>query len=132
MVYCKFENEISGPNQRISWVQLKWELSSTLLGVLIGKYLPHDTYTVYKMGSHLRVDGALKGVKPDAASMLPQWKYGAFSLIIDTNDVKRGVLYVDHVKKRYMRVQVCPCPYFWPGLSTGSKFWLPADKRFGA
>ena len=44
-----------------------------MLGALLAKYLPHDIYTVYKAGARMRIDGALKGVKADAASMLPQW-----------------------------------------------------------
>lgn len=49
--------------------------------MLLRKYAPHDTYTIWKVGDKLRVDGSLLGV--DTKSLVPEWKRGHFSLIVD-------------------------------------------------
>lgn len=90
-------------------LQVSWELSSPVLGPVFGRYFPKDTYTVYKLGGLLRIDGALKGVKDDAKTMLPNWKYGQFSILIDTNRGPAGFtppVYVSHDKRRYTRLNV--------------------------
>lgn len=51
------------------------------LGVLLRRYAPHDTYTIWKVGDKLRVDGSLMGL--DTKSVVPEWKRGHFSLIVD-------------------------------------------------
>ncbi|KAF8072507.1 ankrd13c [Scenedesmus sp. PABB004] len=64
-------------------LQLKWQLGSAVpgLGLLLRRYAPHDTYTVWKVGSRLRVDGSLMGV--DTKSLVPEWKRGHFSIVVD-------------------------------------------------
>ncbi|KAF6263147.1 GPCR-chaperone-domain-containing protein [Scenedesmus sp. NREL 46B-D3] len=64
-------------------LQLKWQVGSSLpgLGMLLRRYAPHDTYTVWKVGDRLRVDGSLMGI--DTKKMMPEWKRGHFSLIVD-------------------------------------------------
>jgi hypothetical protein len=49
--------------------------------MLLRKYAPHDTYTIWKVGDKLRVDGSLMGI--DTKSLVPEWKRGHFSLIVD-------------------------------------------------
>lgn len=72
--------------------------------------MPKDTYTVYKRGSCLRIDGHMKGMNEDAKTMLPLWKYGHFSLHIDCDapDGKSAPLYVSHDKQRYTPLDVRP------------------------
>lgn len=49
-------------------MQVRWELGSPLFGIILRRLAPHDTYTVWKYKSFLRVDGALMGIK-DAQGM---------------------------------------------------------------
>ena len=49
-------------------MQVKWELGSPLFGVILRRMAPHDTYTIWKYKSLLRVDGSLMGIK-DAQGM---------------------------------------------------------------
>lgn len=82
-----------------------------MLGLALGKYFPSDTYTLWKRGGLLRIDGSLKGVKEEAKTMLPNWKYGHFSLLIDTNTGPTGFqppVYVSHDKQRFTRLDVRP------------------------
>lgn len=44
-------------------LQVKWELGSPLFGLILRRVAPHDTYTIYKYKSMLRVDGSLMGIK---------------------------------------------------------------------
>jgi hypothetical protein len=50
-------------------------------------YAPSDTYDISKRGSHVRVDGTLRGADEERnefgepKSMLPKWKRGAFSML---------------------------------------------------
>eukprot|EP00775_Hariotina_reticulata_P002921 gene2921-3208_t len=62
-------------------LQLQWQLGSSVpgLGLLLRRYAPHDTYTIWKAGDRLRVDGTLMGL--DTKNIMPQWKRGHFSLI---------------------------------------------------
>jgi hypothetical protein len=64
--------------------QLEWQLGSSLpgLSMLLRRYAPHDTYTVWKVGDRLRVDGSLMGLDT-SSNMIPEWKRGHFSLIVD-------------------------------------------------
>ncbi len=43
--------------------QIKWELGSPLFGILLRRMAPHDTYTIWKYKSLLRVDGSLMGIQ---------------------------------------------------------------------
>ena len=66
-------------------LQLKWQLGSAVpgLGMLLRRYAPHDTYHIWKVGSCLRVDGTLMGIDTKSTSIIPEWKRGHFSLILD-------------------------------------------------
>jgi hypothetical protein len=70
---------------------LRWEFCSPLFAPLLRRFAPHDTYTLTKRGTSLRVDGTLKGLlqeeEPGAGggSMLPQWDRGAFSLLFSAS-----------------------------------------------
>ncbi|KAG1657169.1 hypothetical protein FOA52_012284 [Chlamydomonas sp. UWO 241] len=61
--------------------KLSWEISSTVPGVgyLLRTYAPHDTFTIWKQGDRLRMDGTLMGVEKGGKSVLPEWKRGHFS-----------------------------------------------------
>ena len=87
--------------------QVSWELTSPVLGAVLHKHLPRDTYTVYKRGCRVRVDGHMKGMHEDSGTLLPCWKYGHFSLLVDT-DPQRAIqpLYVSHDKQQYTVVDV--------------------------
>lgn len=89
--------------------QVSWELTSPVLGAVLHKHLPRDTYTVYKRGCRLRVDGHMKGMHEDGNTLLPCWKYGHFSILVDT-DPQSAVqpLYVSHDKQQYTVVDVRP------------------------
>jgi hypothetical protein len=69
----------SAPDFRMS---VRWELGSPLLGPLLRRVAPHDTYTVCKVGSSLRIDGSLRGLaEPRPGRALPEWRRGAFGLV---------------------------------------------------
>ena len=85
---------------------MSWDVWSPVLGPLLSKSLPKDTYTVWKRGSLLRVDGHMKGLNEDTKTMLPQWKYGHFSILIDMDTPNAKPLYVSHDKRRYTPLDV--------------------------
>ena len=60
------------------WMELRWELGSSLFGLLLRRYAPSDSYTLHKAGLRLRVDGELRGLDPRSRSVLPRWKRGPF------------------------------------------------------
>ena len=66
-------------------LKLSWRLGSALpgLGALLRRYAPADTYTVWKVGDRLRVDGSLMGIDASAGGLIPEWKRGHFSLVLD-------------------------------------------------
>ena len=43
-------------------MKIKWRFGSPLLDLLVARYAPSDTYTVWKRGERLRIDGTLLGV----------------------------------------------------------------------
>jgi hypothetical protein len=63
-------------------LRLKWKLGSPLLGILLRKALPADTYHIWKCGDRLRIDGTLTGLDADAHTLIPKWKYGHFSILL--------------------------------------------------
>eukprot|EP00892_Ulva_mutabilis_P007107 jgi/Ulvmu1/4769/UM020_0054.1 len=87
-------------------LQINWDLNSTILGAVLNKHLPRDTYTVWKLGSRLRVDGHLKGMREDSKTLLPHWKYGHFSILLNTARGERMALYVNHDRKTYTVMEV--------------------------
>ena len=42
-------------------MKIKWRFGSPLLGLLVARYAPSDTYTVWKRGERLRIDGTPLG-----------------------------------------------------------------------
>ena len=90
-------------------LQINWDLNSTLLGAVLHKHLPRDTYTVWKLGTHLRIDGHLKGMREDSKTLLPNWKYGHFSILLNTAKDERMALYVNHDRKTYTVMEVSSC-----------------------
>ncbi|GFR49346.1 hypothetical protein Agub_g11366, partial [Astrephomene gubernaculifera] len=101
-------------------LQLRWELGSAMPGVgaLVRRYAPHDTYTLWKKGGRIRVDGTLMGLDDGSGgasspsggggpSLLPAWKRGAFSLLYDASGAEgRGrALFVNHTKKTYIDIK---------------------------
>lgn len=66
-------------------MNLSWRLGSAVpgLGMLLRRYAPADTYTMWKVGDRLRVDGSLMGIDTKSAALIPEWKRGHFSLIMD-------------------------------------------------
>lgn len=62
-----------------------WQLGSSVpgLGLLLRRYAPHDTLTIWKVGRMLRMDGSLMGLDTKSPSLIPQWKRGHYSLVVD-------------------------------------------------
>jgi hypothetical protein len=53
------------------------------------------------------MDGHMKGMNEDSKTLLPCWKYGHFSMLIDTDTVGKAIpVYVSHDKKRYTLIEV--------------------------
>ena len=52
-----------------------------MLGLLLKRYAPHDTYTVWKVGDAVRIDGTLRGLDQTKASIIPEWRRGPFSVV---------------------------------------------------
>lgn len=82
-------------------MQLRWELGSPLFGLLLRHYAPDDTYTVYKVGNLLRVDGTLMGLDDRSRSFIPRWKRGHFSLLVDAGATPTAAFLVDHTEKAF-------------------------------
>jgi len=83
-------------------MELNWQLGSPVIGYLLRKFAPHDTYKIYKMGSKIRVDGTLMGVDRSSNSFLPEWKRGGFSLLFDGSTTPALVYLVYHDTKEYL------------------------------
>ena len=102
-------------------MQMRWAFGSAVFGPVLRAYAPSDTYDISKRGSHVRVDGTLRGADEERnefgepKSMLPKWKRGAFSMLFvgvkeedrpgggegETDDGNGGaaVWYLDHEKR---------------------------------
>ena len=78
-------------------MEMKWSLGSPLFGWLLKKYAPSDTYIMFKVGSRLRIDGSLRGIDPNSSSLLPAWKRGPFSLLVDASTTPVSAALVDHI-----------------------------------
>lgn len=87
-------------------LQLKSELGSSVpgLSMLLHRYAPHDTYSIWKVGDRLRVDGSLMGLDGKTPSLLPEWKRGHFSLIFDGSVAGSSprLLFLNHLKQSYI------------------------------
>ncbi|GAB4821203.1 hypothetical protein N2152v2_008249 [Parachlorella kessleri] len=83
-------------------MQLRWELGSPLFGLLLRRYAPDDTYTLHKVGTRLRVDGTLMGIDHEAHTLLPTWKRGSFSLLVDASATPVSLLFVDHTAQQWV------------------------------
>ncbi|PSC68048.1 Ankyrin repeat domain-containing 13C [Micractinium conductrix] len=82
-------------------MQLRWELGSPLFGLLLRHYAPDDTYTVCKVGKRLRVEGTLMGLDSRSRSLIPRWKRGHFSLLVDAGVSPTRAFLVDHTERVY-------------------------------
>lgn len=82
-------------------MQLRWELGSPLFGILLRRYAPDDTYTIYKMGLKLRVDGTLRGIE-HSHSLFPKWKRGPFSLLVDASTTPVSAVVLDRTDNTYV------------------------------
>lgn len=87
-------------------MKMSWELGSNFpgLGMLIKRYAPHDTYTLWKKGATIRVDGTLMGVDRDSKNIIPEWKRGHFSLIYDGTTDKPQTWFLNHKKKKFVDI----------------------------
>ncbi|GLI68183.1 hypothetical protein VaNZ11_012527 [Volvox africanus] len=88
-------------------LQLKWELGSSMPGVgaLVRRYAPHDTYTLWKKGGFIRVDGSLMGIDVENANVVPTWKRGHFSLLYNATGEKARAIIVNHADKTFLDVK---------------------------
>ena len=77
---------------------LRWELGSPLFGLLLKRYAPDDTYLMWKSGLRLRIDGTLRGLDPKSTALLPHWKRGPFSLLVDASTTPVAATLVDHTE----------------------------------
>ncbi|RMZ56962.1 hypothetical protein APUTEX25_005024, partial [Auxenochlorella protothecoides] len=89
-------------------MKLKWDLGSGMFGVILRQFAPDDTYTITKLGSRLRIDGSLMGLDRGAGGVLPRWRRGAFSLLIDAEPspapppAPAQTFFANHEKARYV------------------------------
>ena len=49
----------------------------------------------------MRVDGTLMGMDEESKSMIPQWRRGHFSMLLDASTQPASMFMVDHQKKLY-------------------------------
>lgn len=84
------------------FMALRWELRSPLFGLLLRRYAPDDTYLMWKMGLRLRIDGTLRGLDPTSHALLPKWKRGPFSLLVDASTTPVAATLVDHTEATYV------------------------------
>jgi hypothetical protein len=93
-------------------LRLKWKLGSPLLGLIMRKAWPSDTYHIWKCGNRLRIDGALTGLDTDSHSLIPKWKFGHFSILLAppvetplaADKRQPRLALVNHKKKSYMSI----------------------------
>ncbi|KAL4853054.1 Ankyrin repeat domain-containing protein 13C [Chlorella vulgaris] len=82
-------------------MELHWELGSPLFGLLLRCYAPDDTYHMYKLGDRLRVDGTLMGLEEHRHSLIPHYKRGRFSLLVNAGVSPTAAFLVDHCTQSY-------------------------------
>lgn len=85
-------------------MELKWSLGSPLFGWFLKKYAPSDTYLMFKVGSRLRIDGSLRGIDPNSNALLPKWKHGPFSLLVDASTTPVSAALVDHTDATWIDI----------------------------
>eukprot|EP00210_Caulerpa_lentillifera_P002235 g2148.t1 len=83
-------------------MELNWQLGSPVIGYLLKKFAPHDTYKIYKTGSKIRVDGTLMGIEKNSTSIIPEWKRGDFSLLFDGSHQPSRIFLILHKTKEYL------------------------------
>lgn len=49
----------------------------------------------------MRVDGTLMGMDEEVKSMIPQWRRGHFSMLLDASTQPASAFMVDHQKKMF-------------------------------
>lgn len=49
----------------------------------------------------MRVDGTLMGMDEEVKSMIPQWRRGHFSMLLDASTQPASMFMVDHQKKLF-------------------------------
>ena len=83
-------------------MKIKWRFGSPLLGLLVARYAPSDTYTVWKRGERLRIDGTLLGVDVGERA-IPSWRRGKFSLLVPTPaaGAPPRLYLINHTARRY-------------------------------
>jgi hypothetical protein len=82
-------------------MQLAWQLGSPLFGLLLKHYAPSDTYKIWKVGNLLRVDGTLMGIDDKKRTLIPRWKRGHFSLLVNGGATPTAAYLVDHTTRTY-------------------------------
>eukprot|EP01025_Chloroclados_australasicus_P011006 TRINITY_DN1476_c0_g1_i4.p2 TRINITY_DN1476_c0_g1~~TRINITY_DN1476_c0_g1_i4.p2 ORF type:complete len:641 (-),score=64.94 TRINITY_DN1476_c0_g1_i4:470-2161(-) len=80
-------------------MKLQWEFGSPVIGLLIRRYCPNDTYTIWKRGRYIRIDGSLMGIDQKRSGLLPEWKRGHFSILFDGTGDKTKSWLLNHTKK---------------------------------
>ena len=83
-------------------LKLKWELGSRMVGALVRRFAPDDTYTITKVGSRLRVDGTLMGLDRSSHGIVPRWNRGSFSLLIDAAPSPAPRFFANHGRRRFV------------------------------
>ncbi|CAG9460116.1 unnamed protein product [Pedinophyceae sp. YPF-701] len=85
-------------------LQLSWDLGSPIFGLILRKVAPSDTYTIYKSGHYIRIDGNLRGIDKRSSGIIPRWKRGPFSVLLSAgeSETRPKVLVCDHLKRRVL------------------------------
>eukprot|EP00210_Caulerpa_lentillifera_P000558 g539.t1 len=83
-------------------MELNWQLGSPVIGYLLRKFAPHDTYKIYKTGCKIRVDGNLMGIAKNSKALIPEWRRGKFSLLFDGSKTKSCIFLAFHETKEYL------------------------------
>ena len=83
-------------------LKLSWKLTSPVLGPLLRRYAPSDTYTIHKAGARLSISGELRGPDPTSPTILPRWVRGPFTFLVLGDVTPATILLVDHVQRFVM------------------------------
>lgn len=80
-----------------------------MIGYVLRKFAPHDTYKIYKTGSKIRVDGTLIGIEKNSSAMIPEWKRGDFSLLYDGTHQQSRIYLAFHKTSKYPTLTLKSC-----------------------